>query len=177
MDEGLIFQMLLMTSQLKTGNHTHGHRNVIFIVNSITWCVSCGQWLTDFVSVSPTRIPPAPWGRGLCCFVHCHHSSIHETPSMYYWMNGFYFFKEYLFIYERERQGRREGEREHKEGGRERGRSRLPAEQGTWCGIRSQDLRIVTWVEGRCLIDWATWHPRVDFKPRYCNIYKLLTMC
>ena len=40
-----------------------------------------------------------------------------------------------------------------------RGRSRLPVEQGAWCGARSQDSEIMTWAEGRCLTHWATQMP------------------
>ena len=58
------------------------------------------------------------------------------------------------FIYLRER-GR--------EAGRGRRRNRLPTEQGTWSRAPSQDPRIVTWTEGRCLTDWATQGSRYAF--------------
>ena len=54
------------------------------------------------------------------------------------------------FIYLRERESTRKGR------GRGRRRSRLPTEQGSQCGVRSQDSGIITWAEGRCLTDWAT---------------------
>ena len=59
------------------------------------------------------------------------------------------FLRFYLFIWEsmREKMGRQRG----------RGTSRLPNEQGAWCGAQSQDLGI--WAAGRCLTDWATQTP------------------
>ena len=55
----------------------------------------------------------------------------------------FFFLRFYLFIWQRERQR----EREHKQG-EGRGKSRLPTEQGAWCGARSQDPEIMTQAEG-----------------------------
>ena len=40
-----------------------------------------------------------------------------------------------------------------------RGRSRLPVEQRTGLGTRSQDPEIMTWAEGRYLTNWATQVP------------------
>ena len=40
-----------------------------------------------------------------------------------------------------------------------RGRSILPTEQGARCKAPSQDPRIITWAEGRCLTNWATQVP------------------
>ena len=53
---------------------------------------------------------------------------------------------------------------EHKGGRiRRRGRSKLPAEQGAYCGAPSQDPGIMTWAEGRHLTDWATQAPLEGF--------------
>ena len=41
-------------------------------------------------------------------------------------------------------------------GARGKGRGRLPAEQETLYGGGTQNLEIMTWVEGRCLNHWAT---------------------
>ncbi|XP_077927204.1 dual specificity protein phosphatase 19 isoform X1 [Halichoerus grypus] len=49
-------------------------------------------------------------------------------------------FKDFIYLFERERMR----EREHMRGGRVRGRSRLPAGQGAQCGTRSRDSRIMT---------------------------------
>ena len=40
-----------------------------------------------------------------------------------------------------------------------RGRSRLPTEQGAWCGAQSQDPKIMTRAKSRCLANWATHVP------------------
>ena len=67
------------------------------------------------------------------------------------------FLKQILFIYLRERASMR------KERGRRR--SRLPAEQGAQYGAWAQDPGIMTWVEGKCLTDWATQVPFYDSLP------------
>ena len=77
----------------------------------------------------------------LCFFSH--------LPSQ----NYVSFKKGYLFIWESVCRGRG------------RGRSRLPAEQGAWCGARCQYFRIMTWTEGRRLTDRP---PRC---PNYIVIY------
>jgi len=56
----------------------------------------------------------------------------------------------YLFICQREIVW------EHKQREAGRGWSRLPTEQGAWCGTQSQGPGIMTWAEGRHSIDWAT---------------------
>ena len=42
---------------------------------------------------------------------------------------------------------------------RGRRKSRFPVEQGTQCGVRSQDPMIMTWAEDRCLTDWTIQAP------------------
>ena len=61
-----------------------------------------------------------------------------------------YFFKDFIYIFERERvEGR----------GRGRGNSRLPTGQGAPLQVWSQNPKFMTWVKGRCLTDWATQAP------------------
>ena len=59
------------------------------------------------------------------------------------------FYLGFLFIWER----RRDSDREHKL--RRRGRSRLPTEQGAWCGAPFQDPGIMTWAKGKRLTNWS----------------------
>ena len=77
----------------------------------------------------------------LTCMYTC---EIHIVVIIY----NILFLLKILFIWERE------GVR-----GRDRGRSQLPDEQGAWCGAPSQDPKIMTWVEGRCLTNRATQTP------------------
>ena len=75
------------------------------------------------------------------------------------------FFIKILFIWRKERTSRRSS--------RWRGRSRLPVQWG-WAAW-SQDLRIMTWVEGICLMDWAIQAPLFynlnawQYSPSYYN--------
>lgn len=74
----------------------------------------------------------------------------------------FFFFFRILFIYLRKR------ERERACTSMGRGRKRRPTEQGAGGGARSQDPRIMTWVEGRCLTHWAPQvSPRAVFLERH----------
>ena len=57
-------------------------------------------------------------------------------------------FQDSTYLFDRVRETSRQSHRG-------RGRSRLLTEQGAWCGAWSQDLRIMTWAEGRHLTDWA----------------------
>ena len=56
---------------------------------------------------------------------------------------NFFFYKDFIYLFDSERE--REGERTSRGSsrGRERGRSKLPAEQGAQHGARSQDPRIM----------------------------------
>jgi len=68
----------------------------------------------------------------------------------------------YLFIWHRER--------EHTQAG-----GAAEGEGEARCGARSQDPKIMTWVKGRCLTDWATQMPLgVSFnteKNKYISVY------
>ena len=57
----------------------------------------------------------------------------------------------FLFIYLREKTNRGKG--------REKRTSGLPTEQEGQYEAESQDPKIMTWAEGRCLTDWATQVP------------------
>ena len=63
----------------------------------------------------------------------------------------FFFFKDVLFIWEREAQAGVEGEADSCWAG-------SPMGEGVW----PQDPEIMTWAEGRCLIIWATQDPRTE---------------
>ena len=99
-------------------------------------CLSFHNWKP----VSPTRLHPHSPSPTL---------PIPPQPSS----KLIYFLRFYLF----ERESMSRG------GGRRRGRSRLPAEQGAWCGAQceswSQDPKIITWAEDRFLTNWATQIP------------------
>ena len=62
-----------------------------------------------------------------------------------------HFFKDFMYLLEKERA--------YTQAGRGRGRSRLPTEQGAWCGAQSQGPGIMTWAERRRLTNWATQTP------------------
>ena len=66
-----------------------------------------------------------------------------------------HWFLKVLFIYLRETVIERESACTSRARGR--GVSRLPTEQRAWCGAGSQDPPTITWADGRCLTDWATW--------------------
>ena len=59
----------------------------------------------------------------------------------------YFFFKIYLFTWERERVHPSKRKREGKNS------SRLPTEQGAWLGTWSQDTGVMIWAKGRCLTD------------------------
>lgn len=65
--------------------------------------------------------------------------------------------KDFINLFERER--------EHMSRGRDRdrrgGRSRLPTEQEAWHRAVSKDPKIMTWAKVRCSTDWATQMPQL----------------
>ena len=75
------------------------------------------------------------------------------------WFNSSFFFFNILFIFERERElvskggteREREGDTEHEAGSRLWAVSTKPS-----AGLELTDHQIMTWVEVRCLTDWAT---------------------
>ena len=94
------------------------------------------------------------------------HSEILGWALTWSLRSSFIFFKDFIYLFER--WGERGWERGWPERARGRGRGskrqregeKLPAEQGVPCRAWFQDLGIMTWAKGRCLIYWATQEPQ-----------------
>ena len=78
----------------------------------------------------------------------------------------FFSLKKILFI-----QRKRDSKRKHEQGRSwGRGRNRVPAEQGAWRGVQSQESEIMTWDKGGHLTGWATQVPPL---PLLCTFMTL----
>ena len=62
-----------------------------------------------------------------------------------------------------------------------RGRSRLPTEQRARCGAQTQDSRIMTWAQGRCLglyaYHWATHVPYLMLSVKFTKNHFSMLLC
>ena len=92
--------------------------------------------------------------------------SSQHMPSLIPITRFIFFFKDFIYLTEREQESTSKGS------SKVRGRTRFLADQGARCGVRLQYPGIVTWAEGRCLADWATQAPRREGlegeKPSFC---------
>ena len=77
-----------------------------------------------------------------------------------------FFFLDFIYLFERERQQIRKSEHEWGEGQKHKERDKqTPCQAGSqvWCGAQSQNPRIMTWAKGRSLTDWTTQVPFLNF--------------